>query len=142
MWHWLADPRIFKLPKIYFYHHEMLAGACRSTQKYFLEWFSKFCAKYEVIYGSRGGQNNTKIMVFGLFTCVTDVLEPLKLFNLVLLIKTQLLVPNLCLGDLAFENYGQERLKFCGFLLEKLPFCSYFFNFRLMSLSQNLQTPL
>jgi len=51
-------------------------------------------------------------MVFGLFTCVIDVLWLLNLYILVLLMKTQLLVPNLCLWDLAVKSYGQKRLKF------------------------------
>ena len=52
-------------------------------------------------------------MVFGHFWYFIIVLGPLKLFILDLLMKTQLLIPNLCLQDLAFENYGQNRVKFC-----------------------------
>ena len=33
--------------------------------------------------------------------------------------KTQLLVPNLCLYDLAFKIYGPKSLKFGDFLSEK-----------------------
>ena len=73
----------------------MLAGACRSTKKYFLKWFSVFCAKYEVNYTYRWGQNTHKTTVFGFFQYVLDVLEVFKLFILILLVKTQLLVPNL-----------------------------------------------
>ena len=66
-----------------------------------------------IVAPAEGGQNNPKIIVFGLFICVIDVLGLLKLFILVLLIKTQLLIPNLCLQDLAFKNFGQKRVKFC-----------------------------
>ena len=36
-----------------------------------------------------------------------------------MLMKTQLLVPNLCLYDLAFKIYGPKSLKFGDFLSEK-----------------------
>ena len=58
----------------------MLAGACRSTKKYFLKGFSVFCAKYEVIYACRWGQNNPKITVLGFFRYVLGVLEVFKSF--------------------------------------------------------------
>ena len=49
-------------------------------------------------------QNNPKIIVFIDFWSLLMVLESLELFYVNLLIKTYLLVPNLCLYDLAFKN--------------------------------------
>ena len=90
----------------------MLAGSCRSTKKYFLKWFSVFCEKYEVIYACRWGQNTPKITVFSFFQYVIDVTEVFKLFILILLVKTQLLVPNLGLYDLAFEKNSLKKVDF------------------------------
>ena len=118
LWHWPADPHYFKLFIIQFYHHKMLAGACMSTKKYFLEWFSVFCVKYEGNYACRWGQNTPKITVFGHFLCVVDALEVFKLFILILLIKTQLLVPNLWLWGLAFKKFSQKRVKFGWFFVK------------------------
>jgi hypothetical protein len=103
---------------MHFYHHNMLVGVCRSTEKKNFEWFFIFCWKYEVNQTSRWGQKTPKIMVFGHFWYLIIVLGPLKLFILDLLMKTHLLVPNLWLYDLAFKIYlfmVQKRLKFGDF---------------------------
>ena len=118
LWHGLANPHILKLFIMHFYHHNMLVGVCRSTEKKKLEWFFIFCWKYEVNQTSRWGQKTPKIMVFGHFWYLIIVLGPLKLFILDLLMKTHLLVPNLWLYDLAFKIYGPKSLKFGDFLSE------------------------
>ena len=118
LWHGLANPHILKLFIMHFYHHNMLVGVCRCTEKKKLEWFFIFCWKYEVNQTSRWGQKTPKIMVFGHFRYFINVLGPLKLFILDLLMKTHLLVPNLWLYDLAFKIYGPKKAQIWWFLSE------------------------
>ena len=118
LWHGLANPHILKLFIMHFYHHNMLVGVCRCTEKKKLEWFFIFCWKYEVNQTSRWGQKTPKIMVFGHFRYFINVLGPLKLFILDLLMKTHLLVPNLWLYDLAFKIYGPKKAQIWWLLSE------------------------
>ena len=119
LWHGLANPHILKLFIMHFYHHNMLVGVCRCTEKKKLEWFFIFCWKYEVNRTSRWSQNTPKIMVFGHYWYFINVLRLYKLFILDLLLKPHLLVPNLWLYDLAFRIYGPKRVKFGDFESEK-----------------------
>ena len=75
----------------------MLVGVCVKTTKHFTGPFLAFCANYEVNFTPNNGQKMAKLKVFGHFEIFMYGIEFLKLFICILLVKIQLLVPNLCL---------------------------------------------
>ena len=96
---------------MHFFCHKMLVGVCVKTKKHFTGPFLAFCANYEVNLTPNKGQKMAKLKVFGHFEILMYGIEFLKLFICILLVKIQLLVPNLCLQGLVSRFYGQKTAK-------------------------------
>ena len=88
--------------------HKMLVGVCGRTEKHFTRPFLAFCANSEVNFTPKIGSKMAKFKVFGYFETLISKIMVLQYVTFILLIKIQLLVPNLCLQDLLCRFYGQK----------------------------------
>ena len=96
---------------MHFFCHKMLVGVCGRTEKHFTRPFLAFCANSEVNFTPKIGSKMAKFKVFGYFETLISKIMILQFVTFILLIKIQLLVPNLCLQDLLCRFYGQKSEK-------------------------------
>ena len=96
---------------MHFFCHKMLVGVCGRTKKHFTSPFLAFCANSEVNFTPKIGSKMAKFKVFGHFETLISKIMVFKQVTCILLIKIQLLVPNLCLQDLLCRFYGQKSEK-------------------------------
>ena len=75
----------------------MVVGVCGRTEKHFTRPFLAFCANSEVNFTPNIGSKMAKFKVFGYFETLISKIMVLQYVTFILLIKIQLLVPNLCL---------------------------------------------